>query len=458
MALLLNRRFRLDSSWWRHRNGDDVVVAGSPLRVFRLGAAGSRLADVLESDGTVPAGTESLAERFVEAGAIHPVVTEPTRHTPADVTVVIPARDEPHFELANLVASLGAARRVVVVDDGSSTEIAALAGADVVRRGTAGGPGAARNTGATLVDTDLVLFVDADTKWNDGAWSPLLAHLDDDTVGLVAPRVASEPGPSLVARYETTDSPLDLGPEPAHVRPTTRVSYVPAAALLVRRSVFESLGGFDPALRYGEDVDFVWRASKNGIVCRYEPSAIVHHRPRRDLAGLARQRFTYGSAAASLASRHDGAVVPLRINRWSALAWGAIGAGHPIIGSAIGVGSTAALTRKLASTPHKWILAGRLAGRGNLHAGRLIAASITRSWWPIALVGALVSRRARRVVLAAVVIPGLVAWRHKKPAVDPIRYVALRVVDDTSYGAGVWAGVLKSREPGRAGALRPRFD
>lgn len=458
MALLLNRRFRLDSSWWRHRNGDDVVVAGSPLRVFRLGAAGSRLADVLESDGTVPAGTESLAERFVDSGAIHPIVTESTRFTPADVTVVIPARDEPHFELANLVTSLQHARRVIVVDDASSAELTDLAGADVVRRATAGGPGAARNTGATLVDTEFVLFVDADTRWNDGAWAPLLAHLDDDAVGLVAPRVASEPGSSLVARFEVTDSPLDLGPEPAHVRPATRVSYVPAAALLVRRNVFESLGGFDAAMRYGEDVDFVWRARKSGVVCRYEPSAIVHHRPRRDLAGLARQRFTYGSAAASLADRHEGAVVPLRINRWSALAWGALAVGHPVLGLAIGAGSTAALTRKLASTPHKWIIAGRLAGLGNLHAGRLIASAITRTWWPIALVSALVSKRARRVVLVAIVLPGLVAWRQKKPSLDPVRYVAMRAVDDASYGAGVWAGVLKSREPGRAGALRPRFD
>lgn len=458
MAQLLNRRFRLDSSWWRHRNGDDVVVAGSPLRVFRLGAAGSRLADVLESDGTVPDGTESLAERFVTAGAIHPVVTTSTRFTPADVTVVIPAHDEHHADLANLVASLHAAARIVVVDDGSRSELAPVAGAELVRRNHAGGPGAARDTGAALVDTDLVLFVDADTVWNAGAWTPLLAHFDDDGVGLVAPRVASEPGSSLVARYETTDSPLDLGSEPARVRPNTRVSYVPAAALMVRRSVFESLGGFDHALRYGEDVDFVWRASRNDVVCRYEPSAIVHHRPRPNLAALARQRFTYGSAAASLASRHSGAVTPLRINRWSALAWGAVGLGHPLIGFTIGAGSTAALVRKLESTAHKWPIALRLAGRGNLHAGRLVASAITRTWWPLALVATLVSRRIRPAVVAAVVIPNLVSWREKRPSVDPISYVALRAVDDASYGAGVWVGVLKSREPGRAGALTPRFD
>ena len=44
----------------------------------------------------------------------------------------------------------------------------------------------------------------------------------------------------------------------------TKVSYVPTAALLVRRAALDSVtpgGGavFDPALRYGEDVDLVWR-------------------------------------------------------------------------------------------------------------------------------------------------------------------------------------------------------
>ena len=104
-------RFRLDPSWWRHRSSSadgahDTVVAGSPLRLFRLGTAGSRLADVLESDGTVPAGTESLAERFASAGAIHPIV-EPDPAPGFDrTTVVVPTHGERHTDLTGLVAEL----------------------------------------------------------------------------------------------------------------------------------------------------------------------------------------------------------------------------------------------------------------------------------------------------------------------------------------------------------------
>jgi len=449
------RRFRVDSSWWRHRSATgDTLVAGSPLRLFRLGAEGSRLADVLESDGRVPAGTESLAERFLAAGAIHPMIDESTL-TPLAVTVVIPAHDEDPARIAALVRQVSAAARVIVVDDGSATPLGPIDGAEVVRRDMAGGPAAARNTGAARATTDIVLFLDADTEWDPAGWTTVLGHFDDAHVGLVAPRVASRPGTDLVARYEITDSPLDLGPEPARVRAGSRVSYVPTAALLVRREVFESLNGFDESLRYGEDVDFVWRAIATDHICRYEPAAVARHRARPDIRALARQRWSYGSAAAALDERHPGAAAPLRVNRWSAITWSLVAIGHPLVGGAVGAGSTAALTRKLGATPNRWLVAGRLAGLGNLHAGRLMASAITRSWWPVSLVVAVLSRRLRFAFLVALVVPNLYRWRASRSELDPVRYVALRIVDDASYGAGVWTGVWRSR---RLGALRPRFD
>lgn len=456
-------RYRLDSSWWRRRSSsstsavDDTVVAGSPLRLFRLGSAGSRLADVLESDGTVPPGAESLAERFVEAGVIHPVF-EPDPAPPYDrVSVVVPVHEERHVDISMLVASLRADGfdEIVIVDDGSHFPLAPIDGALIVRRETAGGPGVARNTGVAVASREFVLFLDADTRWSSGGLSLLWPHVADERVAIVAPRVASSDDGGLVAAYETDSSPLDLGSEPARVRPSTRVSYVPAAALLVRRSAFEAIGGFEPSMRFGEDVDLVWRMVRDGHVVRYEPSCVVHHRPRRTLGALARQRFGYGSAAARLEVNHPGAVRPLRVNRWSAIGWGAIGFGHPFIGTAVGLGSIVALAQKLRDTPDRWLVAGRLAGLGNLHAGRLVASAVTRTWWPIFATASLFSRRARRVLLMSAVVPNLWRWSRRKPNIDPLRYVALRVLDDVSYGAGVWSGVLNEKN---TDAITPRFD
>ena len=89
-----------------------------------------------------------------------------------------------------------------------------------------------------------------------------------------------------VARYDAEHSPLDLGPEPARVRAGTRVSYVPAAAIVCRVDAIREIGGFDEALRFGEDVDLVWRLDAAGWRCRYEPVATVVPRGSSDLAEL----------------------------------------------------------------------------------------------------------------------------------------------------------------------------
>jgi len=77
---------------------------------------------------------------------------------------------------------------------------------------------------------------------------------------------------------------------------------------------------------------------------------------------------------------------------------------------------------------------------------------------PVALLAALASRRARRLVLAAAVADAAVAWWPHRAAVGPLRFAAARRLEDLAYGAGLWAGALRAREP-RAllPAVPPRF-
>ena len=456
-----SRRHIIDSSWWRGRTpAGEIVVAGSPLRLFRFTPAARATLDALESAGITRPDSSQVVDRLVAAGAVHPVVGDTVAcHRPGEVTVVIPAHDEPHQRLESLVAALGEAHSVIVVDDGSSTPVESLSGATVIRREKPSGPAAARNSAIPSVETAFILFLDADTVFDPSSWNTLLAHFDDDRVSVVAPRVRSRRGAGLLARYERSESPLDLGAEPARIAMNTRVSYAPTAALLVRTDVFTRYGRFDESLRFGEDVDFVWRLCAAGEVCRYEPSAIVEHEPRSTIIAALRQRVSYGSAATPLDARHPGGAVPLRLNRWTAAAWSLVLAGHMLIGAVVAGTSTAMLAKKLGGDRTAIRIAARLAGRGNLFAGRLVASALWRTWWPFTVVAAVLSRRARQVAVVALIVPNLWRWWERRQAgdtdLDPVTYVVARAADDVAYGTGVWKGVIVARN---ARALRPHID
>jgi mycofactocin system glycosyltransferase len=450
-------RYQIDSSWWRRANTDgDTVVAGSPLKIFRFSSAARSVLEAIEKRDEISVAATNTLHRLIDAGAIHPILESiKTSLQPSDVTVVIPVHNEDVLRLNALISKLSAAHEVLLIDDGSTIPLADINGARVIRREVAGGPAAARNTAIDFVTSSITFFLDADTSLADDSWTKLLAHFEDSSVGVIAPRIASEPGTTLLHRYEASESPLDLGSEPARIRKNSRVSYVPTAALMIRTDLLREHRGFDESLRYGEDVDLVWRLLEADVVCRYEPAVTVHHSPRASLLDAWKQRVSYGSAAAPLDQRHRGAATPLRINRWSAGAWGTLASGYPLIGLIIGAASTVALERKISSQPDSRQLALRLAGRGNIHAGRVIAQAMTRTWWPIALLLSLCSRRARRVTCAAIVLPSLMSWFTKKPKVDPVSYCALKLADDVAYGTGVWKGVIATRD---LGALTPKFD
>lgn len=166
---------------------------------------------------------------------------------------------------------------LIVVDDGSSDDTTALARSfgervTVIQQSNKG-PAAARNRGAQEARGELLAFIDSDDVWSPGKVRAqvdyLQAHPD---VGVVYGR--------LIRWLEKEDGTFD--PPPAPGSPPTERPVAPdrsgwiypellldsviwVVTAMVRRPIWEALGGMDESLRCGEDYDFFIRASR---ICR----------------------------------------------------------------------------------------------------------------------------------------------------------------------------------------------
>ena len=192
---------------------------------------------------------------------------------------------------------------VVVVDnasaDGSVDVVrAADAGVRVVETGSNLGFGSAANRGVATCAGDYVLIMNPDTVVEPGAVKALTEALDRDPgLAVVGPCMENLDGsvypsvrqfPDLTVAFGHAFLGLVWPGNPAtrryrmldwdHDRPAADVDWVGGACMLVRRSAFDLIGGFDEAyFMYVEDVDLCWRLGRAGWRIGYEPAARVVH-------------------------------------------------------------------------------------------------------------------------------------------------------------------------------------
>jgi N-acetylglucosaminyl-diphospho-decaprenol L-rhamnosyltransferase len=160
------------------------------------------------------------------------------------------------------------------------------------------GYGAGMNSAVKVLPAEVewVLVSNPDVELGEGAIDALLASATSDpTIGAVGPAIMTDglvyPSarsiPSLrtgvghalfaniwVANPWTRSYRRDSESEPVR----REAGWLSGACLLVRRSTFERLGGFDADyFMYFEDVDLGYRLGKAGYRNIYEPAAIVSH-------------------------------------------------------------------------------------------------------------------------------------------------------------------------------------
>lgn len=196
---------------------------------------------------------------------------------------------------------------VVAVDNPSNEDTAGrlrdgVRGATVVRNRRNVGFGPAANQGATHARGRFLVFLNADTVVQPGWVRPLVAAVDEDPAAAAAvPMLLAvdgslqEAGGMVFGDGRTLMYGLGADPGNPRYRFRRYVDYGSAACLLIERSTFASLGGFDPAYipAYCEDVDLLLSLRARGLRTVYQPrSRVVHVRFGSAASPRARERMS----------------------------------------------------------------------------------------------------------------------------------------------------------------------
>lgn len=221
----------------------------------------------------------------------------------AVVTVAFRSNDVLPGFLASIPASSTEPVLTVVVDnrpdsDSSAAALAHEIGAIYVAQPNNPGYGGAVNAGVKSLPVDVgwVLVSNPDVVLHPGVIDALVAVGEsDERIGAIGPAVLNPDGTVYPSARRVPSLRTGVG----HAlfvnlwadNPWTRryraddeavaardAGWLSGACLLVRRTAFDELGGFDEDyFMYFEDVDLGYRLGKAGYRNRYEPAATVTH-------------------------------------------------------------------------------------------------------------------------------------------------------------------------------------
>lgn len=202
------------------------------------------------------------------------------------ITVVVPIFNGAHVLPQSLPAMAAQSHKArwIFVDDGSTDGTRDTLGkliaefsldATVLIHPENRGRSAARNTGVRYVETELVVFLDADAEPTPNCLAEFAKAMSNASVIAAVGRLLVEP--------DTPDEPYALylmsskrGPKDVQANAQTHWKYFITTNCCVRTDVLKEIGEFDEAISYGEDLDLASRLhhiEPNGLL--YCPGATI---------------------------------------------------------------------------------------------------------------------------------------------------------------------------------------
>ena len=223
-------------------------------------------------------------------GVVHRGSRVPDRPTVSVIVLVLDRVDLLEACLATVAGSTSLPAEVVVVANG--TDEAALSDLGrrddvvLVRSGVNLGFGGGCDLAAEVARGEFLVFVNDDSRLDPGCIDRLVQRArSTPDAGAVGSRIFAEDGllqeaGGIIWRDGTSahvgrDRPAG---DTTYVTPRD-VDYCSANGLLVRRSAWDAVGGFDEAYypAYYEDADLCMQLRRHGLRTVYEPTATLRH-------------------------------------------------------------------------------------------------------------------------------------------------------------------------------------
>jgi GT2 family glycosyltransferase/ubiquinone/menaquinone biosynthesis C-methylase UbiE len=213
------------------------------------------------------------------------------------VSIIIPCLNNERLTaecLASIrrAASVNLDVEIILIDNASSdplyASLASRPGLKVLRFEKNLGYGPACNEGAALATGEFLFFLNNDAQISPGCLEILIEAFTGEggeAVGIAGPKLVSFDGrlqeAGCLLNPDGTGTLVGFGgdhtaPRFNYPRPCDHIS---GAAVLMRRSLFEQLGGFDPifAPAYCEDADLSLKVRALDKLLIYVPAAVVAH-------------------------------------------------------------------------------------------------------------------------------------------------------------------------------------
>ncbi|MFH1722169.1 MAG: glycosyltransferase family 2 protein [Candidatus Altiarchaeota archaeon] len=169
------------------------------------------------------------------------------------------------------------------------------------------------NIGARNATGDVFLFLNNDTVVDPGFLEPLTTEVVKPCIGVVCPKIMFfKPndtiwyGGGFLKKHYGTWHRGFLEKDAGQYDSTTEVEWASGCALMIRKSLVDKVGLFDPFFFiYLEDVDLSLRVRKMGLKILYIPQAVIWHKESASTKKFSRRfRFLGERNILLLAEKH----------------------------------------------------------------------------------------------------------------------------------------------------------